>query len=241
MASNKVLFSWSGGKDSALALHELRRGGGDEIVGLMCMLAETNRRVSHHGVREELLDAQAEALGLPVQKVYLPPQPSASCGAESYERLMHEVLLPYRRAGVCSVAHGDIFLQNLRDYRERNLARIGMRGLFPIWSRDSAELMETFIRLGFKAYVCCVDGRKLDRDFAGRLINADFVRDLPSGVDPCGEHGEYHSFVYDGPIFRWPVAVRLAETVQRDHHYYADLIATNGRRNMYPSQPQEHP
>lgn len=206
-----------------MALHELRRSGSHHVVGLMCTVAEPQRRISHHGVREELLDRQAEAVGLPLRKVYLPTRDGA-CTDETYEQLMRDALLPYRKAGVRWVAHGDIFLQALREYRERNLAAIGLRGMFPLWARNSTELIHTFVRLGFKAYVSCVDGNKLRPEFAGRSIDAAFVRDLPSDVDPCGEYGEYHSFVYDGPVFRRPVAVRVGETVERDGRYYADLL-----------------
>lgn len=137
---------------------------------------------------------------------------------------MERALAKYHAAGVLLVAHGDIFLEDLRAYRERNLAKIGMQGVFPIWKRDTTELMRTFIASGFKAYLSCVDGAKLGAAFAGRAVDAALLRDLPSGVDPCGEYGEYHSFVYDGPIFQRPVPVRVGEVVLRDGRYYADLL-----------------
>jgi diphthamide synthase (EF-2-diphthine--ammonia ligase) len=137
---------------------------------------------------------------------------------------MERALAKYHAAGVLLVAHGDIFLEDLRAYRERNLAKMGMSGVFPIWKRDTTELMHTFIAAGFKAYLSCVDGAKLGAAFAGRAIDAALLRDLPAGVDPCGEHGEYHSFVYDGPIFQRPVPVRVGEVVLRDNRYYADLL-----------------
>ena len=220
----KVIFSWSGGKDSALALHEIRQSGHYEIVALLTSVAEQYKRISHHGVREELLDMQAEAIGLPLDKLYLPANSSAPCTNAQFEELMGRTLARYNAAGVFVVAHGDIFLQDLREYRERNLAKAGMKGLFPIWRRDTAELLRTFIDLGFKAYLSCVDGSKMGAAFAGRAIDVSLQRDLPAGVDPCGEYGEYHSFVYDGPIFRWPVPVRIGEVVLRDNRYYADLL-----------------
>ncbi len=137
---------------------------------------------------------------------------------------MERALAKYHAAGALLVAHGDIFLEDLRAYRERNLAKLGMQGVFPIWKRDTTELMHTFIESGFKAYLSCVDGAKLGATFAGRAIDAALLRDLPAGVDPCGEYGEYHSFVYAGPIFQRPVPVRVGEVVLRDSRYYADLL-----------------
>ncbi len=218
----KLVFSWSGGKDSALALHELRQSDRYEVVALLTTVAEQYRRVSHHGVREELLEMQAAAIGVPLDKLYLPA--SSPCTNAQFEELMARALARYRAAGVLLVAHGDLFLQDLRDYRERNLARTGMQGLFPLWRRDTTELFNTFIQLGFKAYLSCVDGQKLSEAFAGRAIDAGLLGDLPAGVDPCGEYGEYHSFVYDGPIFQRPVPVRVGEVVLRDTRYYADLL-----------------
>jgi uncharacterized protein (TIGR00290 family) len=220
----KVVFSWSGGKDSALALHEIRHSGKYEIVALLTTVAEEYKRISHHGVREELLQMQAAAVGLPLDKLYLPANSPLPCTNAQFEELMGRTLAKYRAAGVLLVAHGDIFLQDLRDYRERNLAKVDMKGLFPLWQRDTTELLRTFIQLGFKAYLSCVDGQKLGQAFAGRAIDTSFLGDLPAGVDPCGEYGEYHSFVYDGPIFNRPVPVRVGDVVLRDTRYYADLL-----------------
>ena len=220
----RVVFSWSGGKDSALALHEIRRSGRYEVVALLTTVAEQYKRISHHGVREELLDMQAEAVGLPLDKLYLPANAPLPCTNAQFEELMGRALAKYHAAGVLLVAHGDIFLQDLRDYRERNLAKVGMKGLFPLWRRDTTELLRTFIQSGFKAYLSCVDGQKLGEAFAGRAVDAALLGDLPAGVDPCGEYGEYHSFVYDGPIFQRPVPVRVGEVVLRDTRYYADLL-----------------
>lgn len=220
----KLVLSWSGGKDSALALHEIQQSGRYEVVALLTSIAEEYQRVSHHGVREELLDMQAAALGLPLDKLYLPASSPLPCVHQQFEDRMRRVLTKYRDAGVLLVAHGDIFLQNLREYRERNLAQVGMKALFPIWRRDTAALLHTFINLGFRAYLSCVDGEKLGRSFAGRAIDMDLIRAFPEGVDPCGEYGEYHSFVYDGPIFQRPVPVTIGEVVLRASRYYADLL-----------------
>lgn len=220
---DNVLFSWSGGKDSAMALHELRKDDRYEVVALLTTIADAYKRVSHHGVREELLEMQAQAIGVPLARIYLP----TSATNEQWEGLMERTLLRYREAGVFLVAHGDIFLQDLRDYRERNLAKVGMRGLFPLWKRNTTRLVNRFISLGFRAYLCCVEG-KLGPAFAGRPIDAALLRDLPADVDPCGEYGEFHSFVYAGPIFEHALEVTLGEIVLRDTRYYADLLPGEG-------------
>jgi len=223
----KVIFSWSGGKDSALALHELLRGGAWDVVGLLTTVAQQYQRVSHHGVREELLDMQARALGLPLYKAYIPAD--RPCTNELFEEIWTDALAPFRDAGVVWVGHGDIFLQDLRDYRERLLASIGMKGLFPLWQRDTGELLRSFVQLGFKAYLCCVDGKTLGEPFAGRALDEALARDFPAGVDPCGENGEYHSFVYDGPVFARAVPVAVGEIVMRDSRFYADLVPDSGQ------------
>jgi uncharacterized protein (TIGR00290 family) len=217
----RVVLSWSGGKDSAMALYELRRSGDFEVGALLTTVAREFERVSHHGVRVELLEQQAAAVGVPLHKLYLPPD---RCTNAEYEALMERTMLDFCASGIRTVAFGDIFLADLRAYRERNLAKVGMRGLFPIWHRDTGELMRTFIGLGFRAHLACVDGTKLGREFAGRAIDATLLRDLPPEVDPCGENGEFHSFVYDGPIFRSPVRVAVGEVVSRDSRYFADLV-----------------
>jgi uncharacterized protein (TIGR00290 family) len=218
---DRVLLSWSGGKDSAMALYELRRSARYEVVALLTTVASEFDRVSHHGVRVELLEQQAAAVGVALHKLYLSPD---RCTNEEYAALMERTMCEYREAGVWAVAFGDIFLEDLRAYRERNLARVGMRGVFPIWHRDTAELVRTFIGLGFRAYLTCVDGTKLGQAFAGRAIDGALLRDLPLEVDPCGENGEFHSFVYDGPIFRQPVPVTVGDVVSRDVRYFADLL-----------------
>lgn len=219
-----VLLSWSGGKDSALALYHLRRMEQYEVIGLLTTVSEEYRRVSHHGVQEVLLERQAAALGLPLDKLYVPTNSALPCTHDLFVQMMGEKLAAYRESGVRYVAHGDIFLEDLRRYRETNLARIGMRGLFPLWHRDTTELVEEFVALGFRAVLTCVDGQKLDANFAGREIDHAFLGDLPPGVDPCGEYGEYHSFVYDGPTFHEPTGVRIGERVQREQRWYVDLL-----------------
>lgn len=219
-ARRKILLSWSGGKDSALAFYELRRSPEYEIVALLTTVASAYRRISHHGVRVELLEEQARAVGIPLRQVPL----SHQCSNDEYASRMEEVLLAYKADGIGGVAFGDIFLEDLRVYREQNLRRIGLHGVFPIWYRNTTELMHTFIETGFKAYLSCVDGRKLDASFAGRAIDGSLLADLPADVDPCGENGEFHSFVYDGPIFRRPVGVAVGQIVPRDVRIFADLL-----------------
>jgi len=217
----KVILAWSGGKDSAMALHALLEGGQYDVVSLLTTICEQYGRISHHGVRVELLRQQASALGINLHEVNLP---QANCSMEDYEAAMEKVMLEYKDKGILTVAFGDIFLQDLREYRERNLAKVGMTAIFPIWHRDTTKIVRTFIDLGFSAYLTCVDGEKLGRAFAGRPIDTDLIHDLPDGVDPCGENGEYHSFVYDGPIFRRPVDLSVGEVVLRDVRYFADLV-----------------
>ncbi len=227
-AAEKVVLSWSGGKDSALALHVLRQDPRVEVVGLLTTISKDYRRISHHGVRDELLDEQSRSVDLPLQRIWLPSGPSDSCTNVLYESLMEVAMQEIHDRGVRLVAHGDIFLQDLRDYREKNLERGGLRGLFPLWERDTTELIREFVALGFRAYLTCIDGQRLPRRFAGCPIDEAFAASLPAEVDPCGENGEFHSFVWDGPIFRWPVDVVVGEVVKRDTRYFADLMKRSG-------------
>lgn len=215
----RILLSWSGGKDSCMALHEIQKSNGYEIV-LLTTVTEDYDRISMHGVRRTLLERQAESLGLHLVKVYIPKKSTQ----EEYELRMKEVLTKHQNEGANSVAFGDIFLEDLRRYREENLYRIGMRGIFPIWRKNTSELIRRFIDLGFKAVVTCVDPKTLDPSFAGRVIDDDFISQLPVHVDPCGENGEFHSFVFDGPIFEREVKFSLGEVVLRDSFYFCDLL-----------------
>ncbi len=217
----KVLFTWSGGKDSALALYELQKESSYKIVSLLTTLTEDYDRISMHGVRAVLLEHQANSLGLPVEKVYI----SKNSSNEEYEAKMGEALQKYLTVGVSFVAFGDIYLEDLRKYREDNLSKIGMKAIFPIWKRDTTELALRFIDLGFKAGITCVDSNVLDKKFIGRLYDRQFLSELPPTVDPCGENGEFHSFVYDGPIFQKSIPYTKGEIVLRDNRYwYCDLI-----------------
>lgn len=217
-----VLFCWSGGKDSAMALHALRSSASADvhIAALLTTITDQYDRISMHGVRRALLERQAESLGLPLHPVLIPPQ----CINATYEQRMKEALTQHFAQGVRRVAFGDIFLEDLRAYREKNLGLVGMEALFPIWKRDTRELAREFVRLGFRAVAVCVDPRVLDASFAGRELDASFFADLPPGVDPCGENGEFHTFVFDGPEFRAPIAVRVGEKVMRDGFCFCDLL-----------------
>jgi len=215
-----VLFCWSGGKDSALALHALRQREDVCVTGLLTTITDDDDRISMHGVRRSLLLQQAEALALPLNEVRIPPQ----CVNPLYEARIEQALRVQLAAGVRTVAFGDIFLEDLREYRERNLARLDMRAIFPIWKRDTGKLARDFCQQEFRAICVCVDPKKLDRSFAGRELTADFFSDLPAGVDPCGENGEFHTFVFAGPIFRSPIAIQCGEVVDSEGCTFCDLL-----------------
>jgi uncharacterized protein (TIGR00290 family) len=215
-----ILFCWSGGKDSAMALHALLQQKEFSVVALLTTVTEGFERISMHGVRRELLLQQAQSIGLPLQEVRIPAQ----CSNDIYEQRMRQALLAHYQSGVRDVAFGDIFLEDLRVYRERNLARVGMSARFPIWKRDTRELIRTFHANHFRSVVVCLDPKKLDRSFAGRELNESFFQDLPEGVDFCGENGEFHTFVFDGPIFHSPVPFKLGEVVGKDSFVFCDLV-----------------
>ena len=216
----KVLVMWSGGKDSAFALHELKRAGVG-VASLLTTVTEGYDRISMHGVRRELLLKQIDALGYPLEEMTV-PQESTN---EIYEKRMEAILGKFRLQGVSTVAFGDLFLEDIRAYREEFMRRIGMDAIFPLWKKNTAELAREFIRTGFRAVITCVDTQKLAREFSGREFDGDFLRDLPESVDPCGENGEFHSFVYDGPIFSKPVPVKKGEKILRNERfYYCDIF-----------------
>jgi uncharacterized protein (TIGR00290 family) len=216
-----VLFSWSGGKDSAMALYALRAAGDCRVTALLTTITEEYDRISMHGVRRALLERQADSIGLPLHSVLIPPH----CINATYEERMREALTVHLLHGTRKVAFGDIFLEDLRAYREGNLAQLGMEAVFPIWKRDTRELAREFVRLGFRAIAVCVDPRVLDASFAGRELDTSFFAELPHGVDPCGENGEFHTFVFEGPVFKTPIAFRVGEKVMRDGFCFCDLLA----------------
>lgn len=207
----KVVFVWSGGKDSALALHKLRQDERYEVVSLLTTCNEYFQRVSMHGVRLDLLEKQADAIGLPLEKMFV----SQRSSNEEYVQTLTGHLLAHKERGVASFAFGDIFLEDLKRWRENNLAQLGLRGLFPLWKRDTRELIREFIDLGFGSIVCCVDDAYLDETAVGRNIDAEFIESLPPGVDPCGENGEFHSFAFAGPIFKQALSITIGEKIYR--------------------------
>jgi uncharacterized protein (TIGR00290 family) len=231
----KTLLSWSGGKDSALALGALRRGSEHEVAGLMTTLSAEHQRVSMHGVRIDLVSQQAQLLDVPLLTVEMPPYqnfgaPDAQAcpidlpGNNTYEEAMLAAFERARGQGIEAIAFGDIYLEDLRDYRERLLARAGLHGVYPLWKRDTRDLLREFITSGWRAIVVCTDGERLDASWSGREIDVRFALDLPRGVDPCGERGEYHSFVYDGPLFSRPVTFDKGSIVNRAPFTFCDLV-----------------
>lgn len=217
-----ILLCWSGGKDSARCLRELRADPDLAVVGLLTTLSREHDRVSMHGVRRELLEAQARSVGVPLSTVELP----TPCDNAEYERAMERALAPFLADGVRRVAFGDLYLEDVRRYREERLARVGLTGLFPLWGRDTGELAREFLALGFVAHLTCVDPRQIDPALCGRRFDAALLAELPATADPCGENGEFHSFVSDGPIFRAPIGVRRGEIVERDGFVWCDLLST---------------
>jgi uncharacterized protein (TIGR00290 family) len=218
-----ILLSWSGGKDSALALYELQKEKKYKIEALVTTVTKTYDRISMHGVRRILLERQAVSLGIKLEIVYI----SSNSSNEEYESQMAAILAKYKRAGVKYVAFGDIFLEDLRKYREDKLAQLGMFALFPIWKIDTRELSQSLIALGFKAITTCVDTKALNKDYVGRIIDEAFLAELPVAVDSCGENGEYHSFVFGGPIFKNRIDFVIGEKVLRDERFYfCDLEPT---------------
>ena len=220
MPRPKAWLSWSSGKDSAWALHVLRSRGEVEIVGLLTTINGVAGRVAMHAVRESLLEAQAAAAGVPLVKVFIP----SPCTNEEYETWMGEAMSVAQALGVRYVAFGDLFLEDVRQYREGKLAGTGIEPLFPLWGLETATLARTMIDAGLRAYLTCVDPKQLAPSFAGRVFDADLLAELPPGVDPCGERGEFHTFACAGPMFRSPIAVTPGEVVERDGFVFADLV-----------------
>ena len=215
----KAFVSWSSGKDSAFALHEAR-GAGMEIAGVLTTINETYDRVAMHGVRNALLDRQIAALGVPAIKVPIP----SPCTNEIYEARMENACAAIKTAGIHRIVFGDLFLEDIRAYRVEKLTAAGMEPIFPLWRRDTAQLAREMIASGLVAHVACLDPQKIARSFAGRTFDEAFLRDLPAGIDPCGENGEFHTVVTAGPMFAAPIPVMCGETVERDGFVFTDVI-----------------
>ncbi|MES2558312.1 MAG: diphthine--ammonia ligase [Bacteroidota bacterium] len=213
MQKEKVIFNWSGGKDSALCLYKLLQADTHEILCLLTSVNAEYQRISMHGVRVELLEAQATSIGLPLQQLLIPEMPTM----EVYETVMKEALTTLTRQGATTSVFGDIFLEDLRKYREDKLAELNLKGLFPLWKIPTHTLIREFLALGFKTITTCVNEKYLDQRFVGRIIDEDFLNDLPPNVDPCGENGEFHTFVFDGPLFKKPIPFKIGEIVHRSY------------------------
>ena len=217
----KILVSWSTGKDSAWMLHTLRQQRPDAIGGLLTTTNQAFDRVAMHAVRRELLQAQADAAGLPLHVVPLP----WPCSNEQYEGIMKTAVEGFVKDGYTHAAFGDLFLEDVRRYREERLAGSGLEPMFPIWkTKSTAALAQDMLDGGLRATLTCVNPKQLDRSFAGRTFDSSLLADLPAGVDPCGENGEFHSFAHTGPMFNHPIAVRVGDIVDRDGFVFADLL-----------------
>ncbi len=215
-----TLLSWSSGKDCAVALHRLRQSKEFEVRGLFTTLNRAHKRVAMHAVSDHLLRLQAKAIGLDLLEIDLPDP----CSPESYGEIMAAFLERVERTGIERIAFGDLFLEEVRRYREEAMRGSGIEPLFPLWGISTQDLSRELIRSGFRMYVTCVDSRVMPREFAGREYDKRFISDLPEGVDPCGENGEFHTFVFDGPIFRRPLSVLPGQIVERDGYIYADIV-----------------
>lgn len=206
----KAIFAWSGGKDSSLALSYIKEQKEFEVIGLMTTLNRNFKRISMHGIQESLLEKQVEAVGYPLIKMWVEEGSN-----EEYERNMEKVLLKYKAQGVTHVIFGDIFLEDLKEYRDNNLAKVGLKGHYPLWKKNTQELINEFLDKGFKTITCCINDQYLTKEHSGKEITKEWIAKLPKEVDPCGENGEFHTFCYDGPIFSKPVKFSIQEKVYK--------------------------
>ena len=236
----KAFFNWSGGKDSALALYHAQKGGLYSVEKLLTNINGQHRRISMHGVREELLEQQAKSIGIPLQKIILSEEPSM----QEYEQQTKNNLSHLKKQNFTHAIFGDIFLEDLKNYREQQLASVGLTAVFPIWERDSIELIHEFVDLGFKTILVCIKADLLPKEFTGRIIDREFLKDLPKNVDACGENGEFHTFVFDGPIFSKPINFTKGKIVYKEYaapktdenvqsgfgFYFQDIMTANDQQ-----------
>lgn len=220
MLKNKLLVSWSTGKDSAYALHQIRQTNNYDIVGLLSTITEEYDRVSMHSTRYLLLEKQAEQLDLPLYPIFIPP----SCTNEIYEERMQIFIKQAIQQGITHIVFGDLFLDDIRRYRESRLALTNITPLFPLWGKKTDLLAKEMIHAGIRAVITCIDTKKLDSSFAGRQFDEQFLSDLPKGIDPCGENGEFHTFVYDGPMFQKPIPISLGVVVEHNGYIFSDIL-----------------
>lgn len=219
----KCIFCWSGGKDSALALYKILQEDKLEVVTLLTTINEKFNRISMHGVRVELLEQQAKSIGFPLIKMYV-----SEATNNEYEQKMEKLLVEQKSKGVTKIVFGDIFLEDLRAYRENNLAKVGLTAVFPLWKKNTKELIQEFFDWGFKTITCCVNDAYLGEDKVGVELDKNFVSNLPANVDPCGENGEFHTFCYTGPIFKTPIKFTIGEKVYKPLEIKSDEIKTQG-------------
>lgn len=203
-----AVFCWSGGKDSALCLYKIFQQKEFKVNYLLTTVNEQFKRISMHGVREELLDEQCKQIGIPLVKVFV----SEGTNSE-YEKKMEETLLKFKAEGINHIIFGDIFLEDLKKYREDNLAKVGMKGVFPLWKQDTKLLLKEFLSIGFKTITCCTNDAYLGKEWVGKIIDEKFLNELPKNVDACGENGEFHTFCFDGPIFKNPIQIKVGEKI----------------------------
>ncbi|MEA5405676.1 diphthine--ammonia ligase [Arcicella sp. DC2W] len=234
MTKQQAIFNWSGGKDSALSLYKTLQSNEYEVNCLLTSINEQYRRISMHGVREELLIQQAESLGISLVKMFLPEMPTM----EVYENVMKSTLLDLQSKGATASIFGDIFLEDLRQYRENKLAELNLKGVFPLWKTPTKDIIKEFLDLGFKTITTCVNDKYLDKSFVGRIIDESFLNDLPENVDPCGENGEFHTFVFDGPIFKEAIPFEKGEIVYRQ---YTPTSKKDGNNYDCDDSSQENP
>lgn len=231
----RALMNWSGGKDSALSLYHILQNKEYQVEHLLTSLNDSFKRVSMHGVREELLDQQAQNIGINLVKLRL----EETVSMEEYQAKMAETMQPLVESGIKYSIFGDIFLEDLRQYREVGLAQIGMEGIFPIWKRASLNILDEFWDLGFKTIVVAINGNHLDKSFCGRILDRDFVRDLPPNIDPCGENGEFHTFVFETPYFKNSINFEIGETVDKTYNFKnsegEDLTSTYFFTDLIPT------
>src|SRR5690606_14938830 len=220
MQKKRTWMSWSTGKDCAFALYQLMKANDVEVTGLLTTVTEDYNRVSMHAVRKELLERQAESLGIPLYKVRIPKE----CTNEIYELRMREAINKALELGISHIAFGDLFLEDIRKYREEKLQGTGIDPLFPLWNSSTPNLAKEMITSGFKAVVTCIDPKVLPESFAGREFDESFLNDLPSNVDPCGENGEFHTFIYDAPMFKKPIPIQVGEKTKRDGFIFTDIL-----------------
>ena len=220
----RVIFSWSSGKDSAYALHQLLNDPSCEVVSLITSITSGYDRISMHGIRTKLLEEQAKQIGLPLYKIPIPK----NCSNEDYEKAMEKAMTHFLEQGIKTVAFGDIFLKDVKEYRIKQLAKVGMNAIFPLWGKNTKKLSHDFIKAGFKSIISCIDTRKMDQSFSGRIYNKLFLNDLPNDCDPCGENGEFHSFVFDGPFFKAPIQINTGfQTLKNNYFYFTEILPKN--------------